>query len=78
MIHREVYQCQCTEWLLESFRKADWIDVSMDIVTFGLHRDFLQEVFATFPKAGFHMRLVQLSLRRLLTHPWSPLPMMRL
>jgi hypothetical protein len=66
------------EWLVESFRKADWVDVSMGIITFGLRRDFLQEVFSTFPKAGFHMRLVQLSLRRLLTHPWSPLPMMRL
>jgi hypothetical protein len=64
--------------LVEPFRKADWVDVSRGIVTYGLARRFLAEVFSTWPNAGFHKRLVQLSLKRLRTHPLHPLPMMRL
>lgn len=64
--------------LVEAFRKADWIDVSRGILTFGLPRRLLHEAFATFPNAGFHKRLVQLSFSRLLRHPLSPLPMIRL
>ncbi|MFZ3186321.1 MAG: HD domain-containing protein [Pseudomonas sp.] len=64
--------------LVESFRKADWIDVSKGLLTFGLPRTLVREVLCAFPNAGFHKRLVQLSFKRLLTHPFSPLPMMRL
>jgi hypothetical protein len=64
--------------LIERFRRADWIDVTRGLVTFGLPRSFLREVLATWPSAGFHRRLVELQLTRLRTHPWSPLPMMRL
>lgn len=66
------------EWLVEPFRKADLVDVSMGLVRFGLARAYLREVFAAFPNAGFHKRLVQLASRRLMTHPWNPMPMMRL
>ena len=65
-------------WLVEPFRRADWIDVSRGIRSFGLPRSLLREVFSTWPDAGFHKRLVQLSLARLRSHPWSPLPMIRL
>ena len=65
-------------WLVEAFRRADLVDVSRGIITFGLPRKFLREVFSTFPNAGFHKRLVQLSLRWLLSHPLNPLPMYRL
>lgn len=62
---------------VESLRKADWADVSLGLLRFGLPRGFLRDLSAEFPNAGFHWRLVQLALRRLLTHPWSPLPMLR-
>ncbi|HEX6861355.1 MAG TPA: hypothetical protein VF414_00985 [Thermoanaerobaculia bacterium] len=65
------------DWLVEPFRRADWVDVSR-VRTFGLPRSLLREIFATWPNAGFHKRLVQLELRRLRTHPWNPLPMVRL
>jgi len=65
-------------WLVEPFRRADWIDVTRGLLTFGLPRKLLGKIFSTWPDAGFHKRLVQLSLKRLRTHPWSPLPMMRL
>jgi hypothetical protein len=66
------------QWLVEAFRRADWVDVSMGLLTFGLPRTLLADLYSTWPSAGFHRRLVQLSLNRLRTHPWSPLPMMRL
>ncbi|WP_377706282.1 hypothetical protein ACFMKY_18175 [Pseudomonas protegens] len=64
--------------LVEGFRRADWIDVSLGMLSFGLSRQDRRRVFAAFPDAGFHLRLVQLSARRLLTRPWNPLPMLRL
>ncbi len=64
--------------LIESFRRADWVDVSRGLITFGLERRVLREIFSEWPNAGFHQRLVQLSLQRWRSHPFSPLPMMRL
>lgn len=66
------------QWLVEPFRRADWIDISRGLCTFGLPRRLLGEIFSTWPSAGFHKRLLQLSLQRLRSHPWSPLPMVRL
>jgi hypothetical protein len=66
------------QWLVEPFRRADWVDVSRGLITFGLPRALLREIASTWPSAGFHKRLVQLELTRLCTHPWNPLPMLRL
>jgi hypothetical protein len=65
-------------WLVEPFRRADWMDVSMGAITWGLPRRLLAQAVSVWPRAGFHRRLVKLALRRLRTHPWSPLPMVRL
>jgi hypothetical protein len=65
-------------WLVEPFRRADWMDVSMGVITFGLSRQLFDATLSLWPRAGFHKRLVQLALRRVCTHPWSPLPMVRL
>lgn len=64
-------------WLVEPFRKADWMDVSKGVVTFGLPRGFASDVLSTFPNAGFHRRLVELTIQRMKTDPFSPLPMMK-
>ncbi|WP_371367777.1 hypothetical protein ACA097_00630 [Pseudomonas sp. QL9] len=64
--------------LVEAFRRADWADVSLGILSSGLARDFLRKLHAAFPAAGFHLRLLQLTGKRTLKHPLSPLPMMRL
>jgi hypothetical protein len=63
--------------LIESFRRADWIDVSRGLRRFGLPRAFIAAVAATWPSAGFHRRLVQLTTDRLLKHPFTPLPMVK-
>ncbi|MDR3416124.1 MAG: HD domain-containing protein [Nevskia sp.] len=62
----------------DAFRRADWTDVSLGLLRFGLPAGYVRAVRRAFPNAGFHLRLVQLSLRRLCTHPWSPLPMLKL
>lgn len=65
-------------WLVEPFRRADWTDVSRGFITCGVPRTVVREVLAAWPSAGFHKRLLQLELRRLRSHPWHPLPMVRL
>ncbi len=64
--------------LVEPFRRADWIDVSRGLRTFGLPRSFIASVFAMWPSAGFHWRLVELTADRFRKHPLTPLPMVRL
>jgi hypothetical protein len=64
--------------LVEAFRRADWIDVSRGLRRFAVPRPFIALVFATWPSAGFHWRLVELTLDRLRHHPLTPLPMVRL
>jgi hypothetical protein len=62
---------------VESFRRAGWIDVTVGLRRFGIPRPFIARLFATWPDAGFHRRLVQLALDRFRTHPLTPLPMVR-
>lgn len=66
------------DWLVEPFRKADWTDVSRGRLTFGLPSTFVADTMAAFPNAGFHKRLVALTKQRIKTHPFSPLPMIKL
>ena len=65
-------------WLVEPFRKADWIDVSIGRLKFGLPPVLVAEIPAKFPNSGFHRRLIALTKQRLKTHPLTPLPMIRL
>ena len=67
----------CTD-LREGFRRADWIDVTRGLRSFGVSRSFVARLFATWPSAGFHWRLVTLTLDRFQHHPLTPLPMIRL
>ena len=63
--------------LVESFRRADWIDITRGWRSFGLPRGFIALVAATWPSAGFHRRLVELTMERWWNHPLSPLPMVK-
>ena len=64
--------------LVESFRRADWIDVTRGLRGFGIARPFVARLFAAWPDSGFHWRLVTLTLDRFRSHPLTPLPMVRL
>lgn len=61
----------------ETFRRADWVDVSRGRLRFGLERCAVVDVLALFPNAGFHRVLARLTLQHLLRHPLRPLPMFR-
>jgi len=63
--------------LVESFRRADWIDVTRGLRRFGLPRKFIAAIATTWPDADFHRRLVRLTIDRFWKHPLNPLPMIR-
>lgn len=63
--------------LIEAFRRADLVDFSLGLAGAGLERTFVAAVRAQIPNAGFHRRLVQLTLRQLRRDPLHPLPMMK-
>jgi hypothetical protein len=79
LVHHQVssYRGQADAFV-EAFRRADWMDVTAGVVSFGVSRNALQLAVATWPRAGFHGLLLRLELRRLRTHPWNPLPMLKL
>jgi hypothetical protein len=62
---------------VERFRRADWIDVSIGALRFGLPGPYLRDVRRAFPDAGFHCRLCVLAAGQFLRTPWRPLPMVR-
>ena len=55
---------------------SDW-SAEISAMILDHHKLSLRELFVAWPSAGFHKRLVQLSLRRWWSHPLSPLPMVR-
>jgi hypothetical protein len=63
--------------LVDPFRRADWIDVSMGALTFGLPRARLRGIFTRWPNAGFHRRLAQLTWQQVRVNPLRPLPVLR-
>jgi predicted metal-dependent HD superfamily phosphohydrolase len=63
--------------LVEIFRRADWIDLTLGSLKFGLPASAIREIREAFPNAGFHRFLLHRSGRELLRRPWNPLPMMR-
>ncbi|MFQ5477265.1 MAG: HD domain-containing protein [Candidatus Binatia bacterium] len=63
--------------LVEAFRRADWIDVTLGLLSYGLPRYFVREVRREFPNEGFHRRLLSLTVERIREHPTRPLPMFK-
>jgi len=76
--HHKITPAPATpDGLVESFRRADWVDVTLGMRRFGVPRPFIKSVYEVWPSAGFHWRLVQLTLQRFRAHPLTPLPMVR-
>ena len=63
--------------LVEAFRRADLVDLSLGLVRFGLPGALLRDIRAAFPYADFHRRVVTLVGSWALGHPLRPLPMLR-
>jgi hypothetical protein len=60
---------------VETYRRADLVDVSLGLVRFGLPRAHVRAVHKAFPDAGFHRRLASLTAQQFLRTPLRPLPM---
>lgn len=63
--------------LVELFRKGDLVDFSLGIVPCGLPAAYITRVKSCFPNAGFHQRLVQVTLGWVPRHPTKPLPIFK-
>ncbi len=63
--------------LVEVFRRADLVDVSLGKVKFGLSKEDIKNVRTAFPNSGFHKRLTQLAFRELFRHPLKPAPFLK-
>ena len=66
------------ENLVEIFRKADLIDFSLGLVANGVDRNFIKDVRATIPNAGFHKTLMRFTKVQLGRNPLNPVPMVRI
>jgi hypothetical protein len=63
---------------VNTFRKADWIDVSFGLLSFDSDPKVGRMYRKQFPNRGFHMFLLKQLARNFFRHPLSPLPMFRL
>lgn len=66
-----------SEQLVETFRQADWIDVTLGLISFGISRKKIRAYRKQFPTLGFHRFLLKKILKNLFVHPLRPLPMFR-
>ncbi len=78
-MHHKLWRARNCEYpLVEVFRKADWVDVSIGFRTFGLSREYIRTVQAAFPNLGFHKSLVRLAKLQFKRNPLNPLPMLKI
>ena len=63
------------EKTVENFRKADWIDVSLGLLTFGADKRMIRKNRAMLPNLGFHLFLTREITKNFFGHPFNPLPM---
>lgn len=62
---------------VETFRKADWIDVTNGLKKYHLSKKYFKNVKKIFSNKGFHLFLVKQSLKWFVKHPFNPLPMFK-
>jgi len=62
---------------VETFRRADWIDVTKGKKLFGLPRSEYVQLKNRYPLAGFHKFLLIQTLKNFLKSPLNPLPMFK-
>jgi hypothetical protein len=65
------------EQTVEVFRKADWIDVTFGLFTYGLDTNKIKANKKGLPNKGFHWFLIKKIFKNLFRHPLKPLPMFK-
>ncbi len=77
--HHKITRFKDTDYpLVESFRKADLVDVSLGVLRAGLPRKQVKLVRSNFPNSGFHKTLVRLTFSEFKRNPFKPLPVMKI
>lgn len=77
-MHHKLTEFKSSDFpLVEVFRKADLADFSLGLVKGGVSADYISEVKAAFPNAGFHKMLCKEQGKWLLKHPLTPFPILR-
>ena len=71
------YRAEHAYWVGPA-RRADWCDVSFNLLRFGLPATFIREVNAAFPIGVFYPgHVARVSLKWVLRHPLNPLLILR-
>lgn len=65
------------ETTIENFRRADWTDVSLGWLHFGIDRRVVRGNNKQWPTKGFHRFLLKRIIKNFFRHPLHPLPMFR-
>jgi hypothetical protein len=60
---------------VETFRKADWIDLSLGFLNYGFDKKKIKDIRREFPNRSFHIFLIKETLQNFFKHPLNPLPM---
>lgn len=62
---------------VEAFRKADLIDLSLNLFRLGIKRSYLRQLNKAFPGKGFHRFIFGQILKNSIRHPLNPLPIVK-
>lgn len=62
---------------IETFRRADWLDVTMGLKMYDVKKDVFMSIKKQYPINGFHWFLVKQSTKYFFKHPLNPLPMFK-
>lgn len=63
--------------LVESFRRADLVDLSLNHIRFGLKRSDLRALNQRYPYMGFHRFIFGQIVKNVLRHSLRPLPILK-
>ena len=77
MHHKRSRYSGQNEETVETFRRADWIDVTRGIINFKIDGNEIKQLQKKFPNFGFHGFLLKQSVKNFLKHPLNPLPMFK-
>lgn len=75
--HHKITAADNKRSLVEIFRKADWIDVTFGLRSFGVDQQQIKQIYKIFPDNGFHPLLVKIIRMQIFKNPLNPLPMMK-
>ncbi|HEX9825384.1 MAG TPA: hypothetical protein VGA80_02210 [Flavobacteriaceae bacterium] len=76
--HHKINPYEGKSPLIEMFRKADIIDISFGLFSFGVDKSELRKNKIRYPVMNFHQFLFKKALKNLFKNPFNPLPMFKI